>query len=93
MLIQCCFYLILHQLNIFVNSIILIYILFLFFGGDKSPFCGATGALCFGLHLTPPMGFKARVDAPSAALHVAYNGSSESILIAQAGFKPRTSCM
>ena len=31
----------------------------LFFCGDNSPFCGATGTLCFGLHL---MGFKARVD-------------------------------
>ena len=24
---------------------------------DNSPFCGATGSLCFGLWLTPPMGF------------------------------------
>ena len=38
--------------------------------GDKSPFCGATGALCFGLWLTLPMGFKTRVNAPSPALDV-----------------------
>ena len=43
---------------------------FVFFCGDKSPFCGATGALCFGLRLTLPMGFKARVDAPSPNLDV-----------------------
>ena len=30
------------------------------------PFCGAI--LCFKLWLTPPMGFKARVDAPSPVL-------------------------
>ena len=34
-----------------------------------SPFCGATGTLCFGLRLEP-MGFKARVDAPSPGLDV-----------------------
>ena len=41
-------------------------LLFFFFKfcGDKSPFCGATGTLCFRLQLTPSMGFKARVDAP-----------------------------
>ena len=39
--------------------------------GDKSPFFGASGALCFRLQLTPPMGFKARVDALSPALDVA----------------------
>ena len=41
------------------------------FCGDKSPFCGATGTLCFGLQLTLPMGFKARVDAPPSVLDVA----------------------
>ena len=35
-----------------------------------SPFCGVSGALSFGLRLTPPMGFKARVDAPSPTLRV-----------------------
>ena len=35
-----------------------------------SPFCGATGTLRFGLQLTPPMGFKARVDALSPVLFV-----------------------
>ena len=34
------------------------------------PFCGATGTPCFGLRLTPLMGFKARVDVPSPALNV-----------------------
>ena len=35
------------------------------FCGDKSLFFwGVTGTLCFRLHLTLPMGFKARVDAP-----------------------------
>ena len=40
------------------------------FCGDKSPFCGATGALCFGLWLTLHMGYKAkaRVDPSSVAL-------------------------
>ena len=40
------------------------FVLFFFkiFCGDKSPFCGATGTLCFGLQLTLPMGLKARVD-------------------------------
>ena len=44
--------------------------LFFFFNfcGDKSPFCGATGAPCFRLRLTLPMGLKARVDPSSAAL-------------------------
>ena len=36
-----------------------------------SPFCGATGTLCFGLRLTLPMGFKARVDAPMPVLDIA----------------------
>ena len=35
-----------------------------------SPFCGATGTPWFGLRLTPPMGFKGRVDAPLPALSV-----------------------
>ena len=34
--------------------------------------CGATGTLCFGLQLTLPMGFKARVDALLPVLSVAY---------------------
>ena len=33
-------------------------------------FYGATGALCFGLWLTPSTGFKARVDAPLPVLFV-----------------------
>ena len=33
-----------------------------------SPFCGATGTICFRLWLTPLMGFKARVDVPSPSL-------------------------
>ena len=41
---------------------------FQFFGGDKSPFCGAIGTLCYGLKLTLPKGFKARVDLSSSAL-------------------------
>ena len=36
-----------------------------------SPFCGATGILCFGLQLILPMDFKARVDVPSPVLFVA----------------------
>ena len=40
------------------------------FCGDKSLFCGATGTLCFRLQLTLPMGFKARVNAPSLAPYV-----------------------
>ena len=32
------------------------------FCGDKSPFCGTTGTVCFGLWLTLPIGFKARLD-------------------------------
>ena len=43
-------------------------ILFLNFCGKKSSFGGATGALCFRIWLTLPMGFKARVDAPLPAL-------------------------
>ena len=43
--------------------------LFFFFCGYKSPFCGATGALCFGLWLTLPVGFKARVDPSSPTLY------------------------
>ena len=50
-------------------SIILICIII--FCGEKSPLCGATGALCFILQLILPMGFKARVDALSPALDVA----------------------
>ena len=42
--------------------------LFFYFCGDKSPFCGATGALCFRLRLTLLVGFKARVDPSSPAL-------------------------
>ena len=38
------------------------------FCGDKSPFCGATGALCFGLRLILPVGFKARVNPSSTVL-------------------------
>ena len=38
------------------------------FCGDKSPFCAATGTLCFRLQLTLPMGFKARVDPSLSAL-------------------------
>ena len=38
------------------------------FWGDKSLFCGATSALCFGLQLTLPVGFKARVAPSSPAL-------------------------
>ena len=34
---------------------------------DKSPFCEATGNLCFGLQLTLPVKFKVRVDAPCLA--------------------------
>ena len=34
-----------------------------FFCGDSVTICGATGTICFGLWLTQPMGFKARVDA------------------------------
>ena len=34
--------------------------------------CGATGILYFGLRLTPPMGFKARVDAPLPDLDVTW---------------------
>ena len=30
------------------------------------PFCGATGVPCFGLWLTPSVGFKTRVEAPCA---------------------------
>ena len=40
--------------------------LFLNVAVTMSPFCGTTGTLCFGLQLTLPMGFKARVDAPPA---------------------------
>ena len=39
------------------------------FCGDKSPFCGVTGTLCFGLWLTLPMGFKARVDPSLPAFY------------------------
>ena len=35
------------------------------FAVTMSPFCGATGILCFGLQLTVPMAFKARVDTLS----------------------------
>ena len=45
------------------------FVVFYFnFCGDKSPFCGATGALCFRHQLTLPMGFKARVDPSSPTL-------------------------
>ena len=44
---------------------------FFIFASDMSPFCGATGALFFGLQMTPPMGFKTRRDASSPALDVA----------------------
>ena len=42
------------------------------FYGDKSPFCGATGALCFGLQLTLSVDFKARVDSslPTLCSHL-----------------------
>ena len=33
-----------------------------------SPFCRVTGTHCLRLQLTPPMGFKARVDASSPVL-------------------------
>ena len=35
------------------------------FCDEKSPFCGATAALCFRLQLTLPMVFKARVNPSS----------------------------
>ena len=35
------------------------------FYGANSPFCGAIHTFCFGLQLTLPMGFKARVTASS----------------------------
>ena len=38
-----------------------------FFVGSRS-FCGVTGALCFGLRMTLPMGFKARMDSLSPML-------------------------
>ena len=44
-----------------------------FFCADKSPFCGAIGALCFRLWLTLPMGFKARVDTSSPAVARSHN--------------------
>ena len=38
------------------------------FCDNKSPFCGATGTLCFGLRMTLPTGFKTKVDPSSATL-------------------------
>ena len=43
-------------------------LIFYLFCGDKSPFCEATGTLCFEIRFTLSMGFKARVDAPLLAL-------------------------
>ena len=60
------------------------------FCGDKSPFCGATGTLCFGLGLTPPWVLKSgwMHYCLSSLLHV-HNGSSKSTLARQ-GPKSRT---
>ena len=44
------------------------FFFFIYFCGNKSPFCGATGALCFRLWLTLPVGFKVRVDPSSLVL-------------------------
>ena len=55
------------NLRTFIHNI-LMWAIFFYFCGDKSPFCGATGTLCFGLQLTLPMGFKARVDPSSPVL-------------------------
>ena len=55
-------------------------LLFLDFCGEKSPFCGAPSTLCFGLWLTLPMGFKAKVDA---SLSPVCNGTPESTLTVQ----------
>ena len=41
----------------------------IYFNCLQSPLCGATDNLCFGLWLTLPMGFKARVDVPLPALY------------------------
>ena len=41
---------------------------------NRVPFCGVTGPLYFGLRMTPPIDFKARVDPsspmPLRCLHV-----------------------
>ena len=43
------------------------------FAVTMSTFCGDTGTVCFGLQLISPMGFKARLDAPSPMLSVTQN--------------------
>ena len=45
-------------------------VFYLFFVVTILQFCGTAGILCFGLQFTPPMGFKARVDAPLPVLSV-----------------------
>ena len=52
----------------FSSTDTLFFFQFFLFCCDKSPFCGATGSLCFGLLLTLPMGVKARVDTQSPVL-------------------------
>ena len=55
-----------------------IYAFFLkIFCGNKSPFCGATAALCFGLQLTLAVGFKAIITC--AVLSLACNDSQSQL--------------
>ena len=54
-----------HKLLVIARAAIMVIYFFKIVCGDKLPFCGATGALCFGLRLTLLLDFKARVDAPS----------------------------
>ena len=59
----------------------------------KSPFYGATVALCFGLSSTLPWHLKARgMHHHLHLMSLVHNVSSESPL-ARPGHKPRTSCM
>ena len=48
------------SLDTLVIELNFIFNFFFFFCGDKSPFCGTTGTLCFGLRLTLPHGFQSQ---------------------------------
>ena len=52
------------------QPLVLHFLLFYYlnFCRTKIPFCGSTGTLCFGLRMTLPVGFKARVDSPLPTL-------------------------
>ena len=55
-----------NLLSTFFFIFIYLFLFIYFFCSDKSAFCGVTGTFHFGLQLTLPIGFKARVDAKFA---------------------------